>query len=63
MEINVNKSLKTILIVLAVVVVALSSFSGGFFVGHLMPLGGQLSRYTGFSSQPDRICCTKFSDP
>jgi len=39
----VNKSLKTILIVLAVIVVALSSFSGGFFVGHLMPLGGQLS--------------------
>ena len=38
-----NKSLKTILIVLAVIVVALSSFSGGFFVGHLMPLGGQLS--------------------
>ena len=43
MEINVNKSLKTILVVLAVVVVALSSFSGGFFVGHFMPLGGQLS--------------------
>ncbi|MCJ7434531.1 MAG: PDZ domain-containing protein, partial [Anaerolineales bacterium] len=36
-----NKSLKTILIVLAVIVVALASFSGGFFVGHLMPLDGQ----------------------
>jgi carboxyl-terminal processing protease len=43
LEINMNKSLKTILIVLAVIVVALSSFSGGFFVGHLVPLGGQLS--------------------
>ncbi len=42
-EINVNKSLKTILIVLAVIVVALASFSGGFFAGHLMPLGSQLS--------------------
>jgi carboxyl-terminal processing protease len=43
LETNVNKSLKTILIALAVIVVALASFSGGFFVGHLMPLGGQFS--------------------
>jgi carboxyl-terminal processing protease len=43
LEINVNKSLKIILIVLAIIVVALSSFSGGFLAGHLMPLGGRVS--------------------
>ena len=34
-----NKTLKTILITLAVIVVVLSSFSGGFIAGHLIPLG------------------------
>lgn len=37
-----NKSLRTILISLAVILVVLSSFSGGFFVGHLLPFNGNL---------------------
>jgi carboxyl-terminal processing protease len=33
----VNKTLKTILLVLVVIVIALGSFAGGFVTGHLMP--------------------------
>lgn len=35
-----NKTLKVILIALAVLVVGLGSFAGGFVAGHLMPFGG-----------------------
>lgn len=35
-----NKTLKTILLVLVVVVVALGSFAGGFVTGHMLPLAG-----------------------
>lgn len=35
-----NKTLKVILIALAVVVVGLGSFAGGFVAGHLIPFGG-----------------------
>ena len=35
-----NKTLKTILIVLVVIVVGLGSFAGGFVTGHLVPLSG-----------------------
>ena len=40
-----NKTLKAILLILAVLVVGLGSFAGGFVTGHLMPFGGD----TGFS--------------
>ena len=43
MERNVNKSLKIILILFAMIVVTLVSFSGGFVAGHLMPRGSQAS--------------------
>lgn len=35
-----NKTLKVILLVLAVIVVALGSFAGGFVTGHLVPFAG-----------------------
>ncbi|MBE0672257.1 MAG: S41 family peptidase [Anaerolineales bacterium] len=35
-----NKTLKTILVVLVVIVVALGSFAGGFVTGHLVPFAG-----------------------
>lgn len=35
-----NKTLKVILLVLAVIVVALGSFAGGFVTGHIVPLAG-----------------------
>ncbi len=35
-----NKTLKVILLVLAIVVVGLGSFAGGFVTGHLLPMGG-----------------------
>lgn len=38
-----SKPLKIFLIVFAMIVVALSSFSGGFVAGHLTPLGGRVS--------------------
>lgn len=34
-----NKTLKTILLVLVVIVIALGSFAGGFVTGHLVPFG------------------------
>ena len=37
-----NKTLKTILTVLAVIFVALASFSGGFLTGHFLPYKGQI---------------------
>lgn len=40
MEAIVNKTLKTILIVLVVIVVALGSFAGGFVTGHFVPFAG-----------------------
>jgi len=36
----VNKTLKTILLILVVIVIALGSFAGGFVSGHLIPLVG-----------------------
>src|SRR5690606_1093638 len=39
MEALVNKTLKTILIVLVVMVVGLGSFAGGFVTGHMLPFG------------------------
>jgi carboxyl-terminal processing protease len=64
LEINVNKSLKTILIVLAVIVVALSSFSGGFFAGHLMPLGTQFSGpFQVISSNPTQSAAQSSATP
>jgi carboxyl-terminal processing protease len=38
----VNKTLKTILTVLAVILIAVASFAGGFISGHLLPFAGQL---------------------
>jgi carboxyl-terminal processing protease len=35
----VNKTLKAVLLVLAVLIVALGSFAGGFVTGHVMPFG------------------------
>jgi len=35
----VNKTLKTVLLILAVLIVALGSFAGGFVTGHLLPFG------------------------
>ena len=35
-----NKTLKTILVVLVVIVIALGSFAGGFATGHLLPISG-----------------------
>jgi carboxyl-terminal processing protease len=40
LEAFVNKTLKTILLVLVVLVIALGSFAGGFVTGHLMPFAG-----------------------
>ena len=34
-----NKTLKTVLLILAVLIVALGSFAGGFVTGHLLPFG------------------------
>ncbi len=40
-----NKSLKAVLIVLAVVFVGVASFAGGFAVGHLLPFAGAQSLF------------------
>jgi len=39
----VNKTLKAVLLVLAVIFVGLGSFAGGFVTGHLLPFGGNFN--------------------
>lgn len=45
-----NKILKAVLLLLAVVLVGLGSFAGGFVAGHILPFGGTSS--LGFSEPP-----------
>jgi carboxyl-terminal processing protease len=63
LEANLNKSLKIISIVLAVIVVVLSSFSGGFFVGHVLPLGGQLSGGLAQTANPTASAAQQATTP
>jgi len=51
----VNKTLKTILITAVSVILLAGAFSGGFLVGHLLPLSGQIPSLNNFIPSPPTV--------